>query len=581
VLTRYPAYAPKTRPRSDAGAHDAPTHTDGIMRRRVFSLVGVLRLAALALLLVSPAFAQPASRISISTNADEIGSLLQQGRQLEMNERWGEALSHYEEAIRQFPHDVSLHRRFDFARLHFDLGRRYADGSFCEMVESLPIVDSLELYSQVLAKIESHYVEVTNWKELIERGTNSFEVALNEPAFLARNLPEQDRAAIDRFRGELRRVLGPKVIATRGDARQAVSTAAVLARQRLGICPAAVVLEYLCGATNALDVYSAYLTPNQLDEVYSQIEGNFVGLGIELKAHDSELLIVCVIPGSPAELAGMLAGDRILSVDGQPTAELSTDEAANLLQGRAGSIVRLGVITPNRQPRTLVIQRRRVDVPSIDDAEIIDRDYGVGYLRLVCFQKTTCRDMEAALWKLHREGMKRLIIDLRGNPGGLLVTAVEVADKFLSRGTIVSTRGRDSREDFTYPAHVSGTWRVPLVVLIDHDSASAAEIFAGAIRDHRRGTIVGERSYGKGSVQGIFPLDVSAAGLRLTTAKFYSPTGRAYSRVGVEPDVLVHTSSKPAGDTVTISASAEDAVLSAALQTARTLGQPQQVRNLR
>jgi carboxyl-terminal processing protease len=135
---------------------------------------------------------------------------------------------------------------------------------------------------------------------------------------------------------------------------------------------------------------------------------------------------------------------------------------------------------------------------------------------------------------------------VRGNPGGLLVSAVEVADRFIERGVIVSTHGRSTQEDFTYSAHEQGKWQVPLVVIIDQDSASAAEIFAGAIRDHGRGKIIGVQSFGKGSVQGIFPLEESSAGVRLTTAKFYSPNGRPYSRVGVVPDITVRSTAKPA-----------------------------------
>ncbi len=178
-------------------------------------------------------------------------------------------------------------------------------------------------------------------------------------------------------------------------------------------------------------------------------------------------------------------------------------------------------------------------MPSIDDARIVDSTFGIAYLKLTCFQKTTTRDLNDALWKLHGVGMKSLIIDLRGNPGGLLTTAVDVVDKFVDRGVIVSTRGRSRQEDASYSARESGTWRVPLVVMIDGDSASASEIFAGAIRDHLRGTLVGERSYGKGSVQGIFPLGQANAGLRLTTAKFYSPKGKPFSGVGVVPDKVV------------------------------------------
>ncbi len=507
----------------------------------------------------------------------QIGDLLQQGRQFEQQRRWGEALSHYEDALQQFPTDDGLKQRFELSRRHYDVVRRYNDRSFRDALGALSAEEALDLYARVLTKIQTHYVNTPRWKELVECGTNDFEVALREDIFLQHHLPQVRQAAVDDLQHELRRVLQSQAIESRGSAREAVAKAAQTAQRRLGIRQSAVVLEYLCGAANCLDPYSAYLTPEQLKEVYSQIEGNFVGLGIELKAADGSLLIVRVISASPAEQAGMAAGDRILSVDGQQTQNYSTDQAANLLQGEAGSVVELTIVSPNQQPRTLRIRRRRVEVPSIDGVKIVDRHEGIGYLQLTCFQKTTSRDLEAALWQLHREGMKSLIIDLQGNPGGLLVTAVEVADKFIDSGIIVSTRGRNTQEDFTYSAHAAGTWRVPLVLMIDHDSASAAEIFAGAIRDHRRGTIVGTRSYGKGSVQGIFQLEFSTAGIRLTTAKFYSPTGHPYSRVGVEPDVQVHVTARPQDGTfISFAANNQtDPVMDAALQILRA---PQQRR---
>jgi carboxyl-terminal processing protease len=216
------------------------------------------------------------------------------------------------------------------------------------------------------------------------------------------------------------------------------------------------------------------------------------------------------------------------------------------------------------------VRREHVEIPSVVDDAILDPAMGIAYLKLNCFQKTTVRDLDAALWRLHRAGMKSLIIDLQGNPGGLLTSSVEIVDKFVSEGTIVSTRGRNPHEDFTYAAHRAGTWRVPLIVLIDGDSASASEIFAGAIRDHRRGTIVGTKSYGKGSVQGIFPLNFGRSGLRLTTAKFYSPKGHPFVKVGVQPDVLVHRTAKPV---LTANGAAEvsqqDPVLAEALRIAR------------
>jgi carboxyl-terminal processing protease len=165
--------------------------------------------------------------------------------------------------------------------------------------------------------------------------------------------------------------------------------------------------------------------------------------------------------------------------------------------------------------------------------------------------------------------MRSLVIDLRGNPGGLLSAAVDTADIFLDRGLVVATRGRSPEEDFNYSAGRPGTWRMPMVVLIDGDSASSSEIFAGAIRDHGRGRIVGSRSYGKGSIQGIFPLESAGVGMRLTTAKFFSPKGLPYSGVGVEPDLPVHTAARPVDGAA--APAAHDAALEVATETARSL----------
>ncbi len=547
------------------------------MRRMVFSarsrfLFGVL----LALpLLRSPLLARaapegPMASASVAAGSvAEVGNLLRQGQQLEVQHRWSEALALYEDGVRQHPGDTDLQRRFDFTRLHYDLCRRYHDNSFRDAVARLSLMDALDLYSDVLAKMQAHYVELPHWKELVERGSNDLEVALTEPSFVEGAGLKADPRVLDDFRQELRQELGPRVVAGPADARQSAADAARLGQQRLGLSPTAVVLEYICGAANSLDLYSCYLTPDQLNEVYSQIEGNFVGLGVELKADDGALLIVRVISGSPAQQHGLRSGDRILAVDGHATRNYPTDQAANLLQGAEGTVAQLLVESPGGQPRPLDVPRQRVEVPSVDEVQMLDRSQGIGYFKLTCFQKTTSRDMDNALWSLHRDGMRSLVIDLRGNPGGLLVTAVEVADKFIDRGVIVSTHGRNPQEDFTYSAHGNGSWRVPLVVLIDQDSASAAEIFAGAIRDHHRGTIIGKRSYGKGSVQGIFPLSVGNAGLRLTTAKFYSPNGYPFAGIGVTPDLVVQQVARPVNGST--NPAQEDPVLAAARQAA---GQP-------
>jgi carboxyl-terminal processing protease len=198
----------------------------------------------------------------------------------------------------------------------------------------------------------------------------------------------------------------------------------------------------------------------------------------------------------------------------------------------------------------------------------------VGYIQLSGFQKTSTEELQKAIKSLEREGLRYLVLDLRGNPGGLLNVAVEIADRFLENGVIVSTRGRAPGQSYIYRANAEGGWRMPVAVLIDHDSASASEILAGALKDHHRAVVLGERSYGKGSVQSIFPLKSAPAGLKLTTAKFYSPANRPYSEQGVEPDVAVVTRAKPAGPSdpelsAVIGDPERDHVLKSAIQQAR------------
>ena len=539
-----------------------------------FSLAAAL--AVVTLTPAAPAAAEPQSTLVLNhREASQIEQLLEQGRELETQRRWGEALTHYESALRQHPMSRRLEQRFLLARLHFDVTRRYHDRSYREALHNLGQRQALDMLGEVLLKVQSHYVDPPNWRLVVDRGTASLDVALSEPLFLEQHgLDKVPTEQIARFRRDLASRLSAMTINDRHSARDAAAMAADLAWRSLRLSPVAVVLEYTSGATHALDNYSSYLTADQLNEVYSQIDGNFVGLGIELKTDDGRLLIVNVISGSPAEQAGIRAGQYILAVDGQNTADLSADAAADRLQGPEGSVVELTVAAPGAEPLRVRVRRQRVEVPSIEDVKMLDRQYGVGYLKLTSFQKTTSRDLDSALWSLHRQGMRSLVMDLRGNPGGLLSAAVEVADKFIAAGSIVSTRGRNPQEDFEYRAHRAGTWRVPLVVLIDGDSASASEIFAGAIRDHRRGILVGSRSYGKGSVQGIFPLNVAHFGLRLTTAKFYSPLGRPFSHVGVQPDVTVaqrYEVARPVSNSGgrLVQQADDDPALEAALQQAR------------
>ncbi len=475
--------------------------------------------------------------------------VLNQGLDFERQGQWGEALSLYQQALRKNPKSQQLRQRRTIARIHFDLDRRYGDRSFLATIDTTNENKSLEVYAEILLKIQSYYVDTPDWTEIANYGLASLEIALTTEDFLQNNIPNATNEDIQRALGTLRDSLKNYTVASREDAYSVAISTAKLMNQQLNLSGAATTYEFTCGAISSLDPYSAFMSSNQYSETMSQIEGNFVGLGVELRTNEDHLEIVSVIPNGPAGQAGMQSGDKVVAVDNQSVVQVGSERAADMLRGVDRSYVSL-ILIRNEVKKTIRLQRRRVDIPSVDMVQIVDKESGVGYIRLTNFQKTTSRDFDEALWALHRKGMKALIVDVRGNPGGLLSAAVEVADRFVGAGVIVSTRGRNPLEDYTHRAQMGGTWRVPLTVLVDENSASASEIFAAAILEHKRGQIVGSQSYGKGSVQGIFSLNVSGGGVRLTTAKFYSPEGNPISQVGVKPDVEVQVAAKPSEGSV-------------------------------
>ncbi len=484
--------------------------------------------------------------------------------------RWSDVVKICETAARKGTLDPALSRQYDLAKLHCDIARRHAEPAYRRQLSMLSEAEARRAYGDILSRIGSHHVEAPNFSRLSARGRMAIDVALGDPAFVAEHASQATPDRRNAYRGQVERIVATRPVMSQADAEAVATWVARAGHSILGIPPAVTLMEMAAAAVGGLDEYSAFLTTGQLEDLYSQIEGNFVGLGVELKSAPDGLLVVHVIPGSPAERAGIRKSDHLIGVGGRSIGGMSVDEAAHLLQGPEGSLVTLAVVRGPGAARAVSVRREHVEVPSIEEAAIVDANAGVARVKISSFQKTTAADLDATLRRLSTAGMRSLVVDLRGNPGGLLSAAVDVADLFLERGLVVATRGRSPEEDFNYTAAQNGTWRMPLVVLIDGDSASSSEILAGAIRDHRRGTIVGSRSYGKGSIQGIFPLEAAGVGMRLTTAKFFSPRGLPFSGVGVEPDVPVLTAARPVEGEMSAAAKQQaDTALSAAVEIAR------------
>ncbi len=309
--------------------------------------------------------------------------------------------------------------------------------------------------------------------------------------------------------------------------------------------PKELIYSAIKGTLRGLDPHSSFLDPDSYREMQVETSGSFGGLGIEITLKDDILTVVSPIDGTPAYRAGLLTGDRIVKIDGLSTKDMQLADAVKRMRGKPGSKVTITVLREGwAEPKDFDIVREQIRVQSVKTVEMGD---GIEYLKLRQFQEQSPHDLEAALEKFSKSGMKALILDLRNNPGGLLTAAVEVSEKFIDDGKlVVYTEGRVRNQNMRFSAHAKrGYSQMPMVVLVNQGSASASEIVAGALQDWGRATIVGTQTFGKGSVQTIIPLS-DGSGLRLTTAKYFTPKGRSIHGKGITPDVIVEVPKEPA-----------------------------------
>jgi len=278
------------------------------------------------------------------------------------------------------------------------------------------------------------------------------------------------------------------------------------------------------------DPHSVYLPPDRLARLNESTTGRYAGVGIQMDVRDGWITVVAPLPGTPAQRAGIVTGDRVVEIDGRPTRSWTSDEALKALRGRPGSVVHVVIERPGNPTRLpFTLTREEIHAHSVQHA-IMLRD-SIGYVDVTIFSENSDEELRAAVDSLRARGMRALIFDLRGDPGGLLDQGVAIADLFLDPGQkIVSMRGRTKEADRDYVDRLPQPWpQLPVVVLVDSGSASASEIVAGALQDHDRALIVGTTSYGKGSAQSLFPVSDSSA-LKLTTALWYTPSGRSINK---------------------------------------------------
>ena len=298
------------------------------------------------------------------------------------------------------------------------------------------------------------------------------------------------------------------------------------------------------GMLTSLDPHSSFMNPDMYKEMQIDTQGEFQGIGITIGIRDSILTVIAPIDDTPAFRAGIQAGDKIVMIEGTSTKDMSLMEAVKLMRGPKGTKVTISIVREG-EPKPIKHTITRDVIPLLS-VKVKDIDPSVGYVRITQFQKKTSTEFSEALEKIREEKgetFKGLVLDLRNNPGGLLLSAIEVTDRFVDSGPIVTTKGRLKNQDFAYNAQSKGTEpEYPMVVLVNGGSASASEIVAGALQDYKKAILIGTTTFGKGSVQTIYRLG-DGSGMRVTTARYFTPLGRSIQATGIEPDIVVRNQS--------------------------------------
>jgi carboxyl-terminal processing protease len=486
---------------------------------------------------------------------DRLLQCRQKGADSEKRGNWLDACRWYDEALRKDRNHPETRTAYLRCLRRVQIAARYRDSAYTDAVSRLTPTQAFDIYKHLLGVVASAYVDRarTTPAVLFKQGLQELRFALEDPGFRKKYLDGVSPDAIKAFQTRLKGWHASRVGSATDACDQLMSVVAAAREDGVWNGPAftpVICLEFAAGACNTLDEYSGLITPGHQGLVQVALKGKQVGVGVELAAYDDHSVQVSrVFPKGPAAEAGLLCEDRIVRIDDEMP---DPDTVADKLRGEVGSTV-VVEITRDSHPRPLKFQmvRRAVALPSTE-AERIELPMGdgmtvsVGYLRINHFQDSTPQEVKEALasWNLASpaSGVKGVILDLRGNPGGLFKPAVNVAELFLSDGTVVISHSAFKEFNRPFRVESAGPVQLPVVVLIDGETASSAEVLAGALKEGRRfpTRLLGQTTYGKGSVQCLVgldrpPLDKLPGSVRLTVAKLFSPTNQPYTGRGVEP----------------------------------------------
>lgn len=475
----------------------------------------------------------------------ELHNLIAQAEQHEQAHHWLSAAAVYVQLVERDPDNVTWREALRRCLTQERIRQRYQDTRLRAWLGQVPLADALAVYGEFLEYAERLFFGKASAATMWRRSCEQLDWALDNPAFveLAFDQPP-DSERKQRIRELLRqaRAVEPQSFQ---ELLQQLGRQARRLYVREQMRPVLTVWECLAASCEALDAYGEYLTPTAWLLEKMLADPHTATPGLEISASDRGLVVAAVVPGSDAARSGVPIGSRLIAVDGEPVQQESLEGVWLRLLGRKGSTVAITVITPAGQTRQWTLSRGVAMPASLSRLTMLDAMHGVAYVRIESFQPGTVREFDRALQELSSQGMRALVLDLRSNRGGLVRAALELADRFIPEGTLAVLQSRLPESSHQYLAQRGEDWYLPVVVLVDKETASAAEILAGALQAHARtgripAVIVGQPTRGKGEVQLDLPLASGQAGAsRMTVAQWILPDGEAVSGRGLQPDVLV------------------------------------------
>jgi carboxyl-terminal processing protease len=466
---------------------------------------------------------------------------------LELQGKWKEAREIWEALLKYEVPGVKVRDRYHHALRREMQTRRHEDISYRKEVLSIEYGQAIRIYSVISntlldGSIEKKKVDPT---KLFKKGLEELDAALANPEFIKHHIPEEKRGEIPAFRAALQKSFGNMDKLTRKEAAKQIGEIAMAAEETLGLKTTVVAMEFACGACYAIDEYTAYLTPNQLRELTRSLSRTeVIDVGLTLDIRDNRIVIVEAVDQA---MGAVKLGDELISVDRKPVVDLPLQTVKDMLRGPAGTSVEIEMLTPGEGGSRFLRLMRRRPIALNTNLYASPRNSTYWHLGIGSFTESTVQELDDKLEEAGKQGMKGLILDLRGNGGGLFDSAIDSARRFLVSGIITSTQHQNSAFNCVYQSKNPKALAVPMVLLVDSDTASAAEVLAGALKDNGRATLVGQTTFGKGCTQAVLKLPNVAGGLptggmRLTVARFFSPKGQPYSGNGVVPHIFIDES---------------------------------------